>query len=125
MTQGTSKKILTGIVLDERTELTLNDLSRACSSSAEWIIELVEEGALEPVQHDTNSEKQFTNEQTRWRFPGNSLQRAQTAMRLQRDLRVNLAGVALAMDLLDEIEELRTRLGRIENMGRLKNIEDL
>ena len=33
-------------------------------------------------------------------------------MRLQRDLGINLAGVALVMDLLDEIEELRGRLRR-------------
>jgi chaperone modulatory protein CbpM len=31
-------------------------------------------------------------------------------MRLQRDLEMNLAGVALALDLLDEIESLRMRL---------------
>lgn len=101
-----TKKTLSGIVLDEHTELTLNDLSRACCSSAEWIIELVDEGALEPITpHKV---------QTQWRFPGSSLPRARTAMRLQRDLGVNLAGVALAMDLLDEIEQLRTRLCRFD-----------
>jgi len=95
---------LNGILLDEQTELTLNDLCRACSSSAEWIIELVEEGVLEPVGY----------QQTQWRFSGNSLQIAHTAMRLQRDLGVNLAGVALALDLLDEINTLQARLCRFE-----------
>lgn len=99
-----TQKILTGIILDEQTELSLNDLSRVCSTSAEWIIELVEEGALEPISH----------EEVHWRFTGNSLQRARTAMRLQRDLGINLAGVALAMDLLDEIEELQARLCRFD-----------
>ena len=98
------QKILSGILLDEQTELSLNDLSRACLSSAEWIIELVEEGALEPIDQ----------QQAHWQFPVNSLQRARTAMRLQRDLGINLAGVALALDLLDEIETLRTRLCRSE-----------
>lgn len=95
-----NQKILTGLVLDEQTELTLNDLCRICSSSAEWVIELVEEGALEPTGL----------EQSQWRFPGNSLQRARTARRLQQDLEINLAGVALVLDLLDEIETLRSRL---------------
>jgi chaperone modulatory protein CbpM len=104
MTQGMQKKTLTGIIIDEHTELTLNELSRACSSSAEWIIELVDQGALEPVSYS----------HTQWRFSGRSLQRARTAMRLQRDLGINLAGVALAIDLLDEIEELRARLCRLE-----------
>ncbi len=55
-------------------------------------------------------------QQTQWRFSGSALQRARTAMRLQRDLGINLAGVALAMDLLDEIEELRGRLRRQNQM---------
>lgn len=95
---------LSGILLDEQTELTLNDLCRACSSSADWIIELVDEGVLEPVIY----------QQTQWRFSGSSLQKARTAMRLQRDLGINLAGVALALDLLDEIETLHTHLCRVE-----------
>jgi chaperone modulatory protein CbpM len=35
-------------------------------------------------------------------------------MRLQRDLGINLAGVALAIDLLDEIEDLRAQLCRLQ-----------
>ena len=100
-----NQKILDGILLDEHAELTLNDLCRACSSSAEWIIELVEEGALEPI-----GVKSVSYQQTQWRFPANSLQRARRAMRLQRDLGINLAGVALALDLLDEIDALESRL---------------
>lgn len=38
------------------------------------------------------------------------LSRARTAMRLQRDLEINLSGVALALELLDQVNELRTRL---------------
>ena len=93
---------LTGILLDERTELSLSELSLACSSSTEWIIELVEEGALEPIGH----------EQAHWRFSGTSLAKARAAMRLHNDLKINLAGVALALDLIEEIETLRARLGR-------------
>ena len=99
-----TQQILDGILIDEQTELSLNDLCKACSSSAEWIIELVEEGALEPSGYI----------QTQWRFSGNSLQRARTAMRLQRDLGINLAGVALALDLLGEIKILESRLCKLE-----------
>jgi len=99
-----TQKTLSGILLDEQTELTLNDLCRACSSSAEWIIELVEEGVLEPVGY----------QQTQWRFSGISLQKVRTAMRLQQDLGINLAGIALALDLLDEINTLQARLCRYE-----------
>ena len=99
------QKILNGTLLDEQTELTLNDLCFACSSSEEWIIELVDEGALEPVNFQVTG-----YQQTQWLFSANSLQRARTAMRLQRDLNINLSGVALALDLLEEIEILETQL---------------
>jgi chaperone modulatory protein CbpM len=36
------------------------------------------------------------------------------ALRLKRDLGVNIAGAALAIDLLEELEELRARLQRFE-----------
>ena len=99
-----NQQMYNGIIIDEETELTLNDLCKACSSSAEWIIELVEEGALEPIGY----------QQTQWRFSGNNLQRARTAMRLQRDLGLNLAGIALALDLLEKIETLESRLCQFE-----------
>jgi chaperone modulatory protein CbpM len=47
-----------------------------------------------------------------WRFGGDSLRRAKTAAHLTHDLELNIAGVALALDLLDEIAELRTRIKR-------------
>jgi chaperone modulatory protein CbpM len=100
-----NQKILSGTLLDEQTVLSLDELCHACSSSTEWVIELVEEGALQPVGHDPSQ----------WQFTGTSLLRAHTAMRLQRDLGLNLAGIALALDLLDEMETMRARLQRLEN----------
>ena len=99
-----TQQMLNGILIDDETELSLNDLCKVCSSSAEWIIELVEEGALEPIGY----------QQKQWRFSGVNLQRARTAMRLQRDLGLNLAGVALAVDLLEQIETLESRLIQYE-----------
>lgn len=99
-----TQTILNGILLDEHTELSLNDLCRACSTSAEWVIELVDEGVLEPINY----------QQTLWRFTGVSLKKAQVAVRLQRDLGINIAGIALAVELLDEIETLQARLNCLE-----------
>ncbi len=94
---------LAGIVLDEQAQLTLAELSRACAAQAEHIIELVEEGVLEPA----GDEPQL------WRFTCVHLRRARVAVRLQRDLGINLAGAALALQLLDEVEALRARLRAI------------
>lgn len=94
--------VLTGYVLDETVTLTLTELSGVCRVREEQIIELVEEGIIEPaIRHQG------------WVFPSTQLRRIGRAVRLQRDLEINAAGVALALDLLDEIEELRARLGRI------------
>ena len=99
-----TSKTLIGILLDEQVELSLHDLCHACSTSTEWVVELVDEGVLEPIGH----------EQAHWRFSGPSLLRARAAIRMQQDLQINLAGVALALDLMEEIEAMRERLRRFE-----------
>ena len=47
-----------------------------------------------------------------WRFRGDSLARMRLATRLMQDLEINAAGVALALDLLERIAELESRLRR-------------
>jgi len=95
---------LGGIIWEEQTGLTLADICRACAVHAEYIIELVEEGVLVPVGR----------EPVYWRFSGAHMHRAAVALRLQRDLGINLAGVALALQLLDEIEALRARISALK-----------
>lgn len=95
--------ILTGIVVEEELTFTLEDLCRACHAQDRQIVALVEAGILKPRGPSI----------AQWHFSGISLYRARTALRLQRDLEVNLAGAALAIDLLDEIRELRARLQQL------------
>lgn len=99
---ATKRSIVTGVVLDEQIELSLSDLCRSCSVERRVIVALVEEGILVPTAR--------SKEQKEYRFSGSSISRAARALRLQKDLQLNLAGVAVALDLLDEIERLRTRL---------------
>ncbi|MBQ0724610.1 MAG: chaperone modulator CbpM [Cycloclasticus sp.] len=100
--------ILKGDLLDDNAELSLNDLCQACAGSTDWVLELVAEGVIEPSGQ----------QQTAWRFSARCLQRAHTAMRLQRDLHINLSGVALAIDLLEEIEALQARLMHFEPLDK-------
>jgi chaperone modulatory protein CbpM len=100
---------LRGIILDEQSVLTLTELSHACSVQTGYIIELVDEGLLTPdIVAEENEPRQ--NEPQHWRFSGTQMRRARVAMRLQSDLGINLAGVALALQLLDEIENLRAQV---------------
>ena len=88
------------ILIEEHAELTLADVCSACTVEIDSIVALVDEGVLEPVG----------GESRQWRFSGAQLRRATAALRLQQDLGVNAAGVALALDLLDEIDRLRAQL---------------
>lgn len=97
-------KTLGGTLLDDQVFFSLQEICTACSVRTEWVIELVEEGILEPRG----------NERTQWSFSGSSISRVQLARRLQKDLEINLAGVALAIDLLDEIHAMRSRLRYLE-----------
>jgi len=101
----TSKQTLTGLILDEDSLFTLDEISTACAVHTEYIIELVDEGIVEPMGQQ--------REQQQWAFTGKNLLRALKARRLQQDLGINLAGAALVLDMLEEIEQLRERLRRL------------
>jgi len=89
--------ILAGELLDESREYDLERLCRLCRLERAEVVEMVVESVVEPVGADPEH----------WRFTGRAVTRVQIAARLSRDLGVNAAGAALALDLLDEIERLR------------------
>ena len=97
-------KLLSGDLVDEDMEMTLAQLCQACELSEAQIIELVEQGIIDPLGP----------EPAEWRFVSVSLRRVRITRNLQRDLGVNAPGAALALELLEQIEELRTRLQRLE-----------
>lgn len=96
------RSLAKGSIVAEEIHLTLVDLCQACSASEEHVIAWVCEGALEPIGTTPQD----------WRFTGQALRRTRLAVWLTRDLEVNPSGVALALDLLDEIAALRARLQR-------------
>jgi chaperone modulatory protein CbpM len=97
-------KLLSGDLIGEDEEITLAQLCRACELSEQEIIQLVDQGILEPMGP----------EPAEWRFVSVSLRRVRITRNLQRDLGVNAPGAALALELLEEIEELRSRLRQLE-----------
>jgi chaperone modulatory protein CbpM len=96
--------LLSGDLLEENVELSLAQLCHACELSEEQIVELVDQGVIAPLGH----------EPANWRFLSISLRRVRLTRNLKRDLGVNTPGAALALDLLEELEQLRTRLRRYE-----------
>jgi chaperone modulatory protein CbpM len=94
---------VTGFILEDQTELTLNDICRACAAEAPLIVEMVDEGVLAPSG----------DAPAQWRFTGVHIRRARTALNQQRDLGVNLPGAALAIQLIEELDSLRAQLHRL------------
>ncbi len=93
---------LSGEIFEQYAVLTVRDLSRMCTVGTHEIVELVDEGILNAAVNDSGE----------WQFTGEALRRARLALRLQRDLEVNLAGVALALQLMAEIDALRSAVRR-------------
>lgn len=80
--------------------LSLDELAAICGVTPQQIQELISFAVLHPHGHV----------QIEWRFDSMQIKRAKRAFRLQRDLEVNVAGIALALDLMDELDALRTQL---------------
>lgn len=86
--------------------LSMSEICRCCGVHAELIIEMVEYGVVEPARIDDNR---------RWLFAGETLARLNRAQRLRRDLQLDLPGLALSLDLLDEIDALRRQVASLQH----------
>ncbi len=89
---------------DYEYSLTLAELSQCCGVSAEKILVLVNEGVLDP---NGDSDRD-------WVFGGSDLVRARRALRLERDLGINPAGIALVLQLREESKRLHHRVKILE-----------
>ena len=89
-------------IVEEDVHLTLVELCRACRAEEEQVRVWVIEGVLTPIGESPPE----------WRFAGASLRRARLALTLTRELEINAPGVALALDLMDEIAALKASLRR-------------
>ena len=90
-------------VLDDTMTWGIIETCILCRVDHDLIHEMINEGVLSP---------EGTSPET-WQFNAVAIKRIQVTLRLQSDLRVNLAGAALALDLLEELEELRSQLRQI------------
>ena len=95
-----------GSLVEEEVHMSIVEISQATRAPEDLIMSWVSEGVLSPAGSSPED----------WRFSGDSLKRAKTAAHLTHDLELNTPGVALALDLLDEITHLRSKLHR-QNLG--------
>jgi len=93
-----------GDLVTDKPELTLEDVCESCVISQTEIATYVEEGIVKAEGADP----------AQWRFSHFDVVEVRRAQRLTRDLGLNPAGVALAFQLMDEIEVLKTQLSRLD-----------
>ena len=100
----TSKTPQDGDIVTDMPALSIDDLRGICGLSLDQVQAYVAEGIVVPLGAGPEQ----------WRFSRLSVITIRRAHRLERDLGLNLAGVALALELMAEVETLRQRLARYE-----------
>ena len=89
-------------IVDETLNLDLKHFAIACGQRPEWILQLLEYEIL-PARPENRIHQFF----------GDDIARARRAYRLQRDFEASLSAVAMMMDLLDEVQQLRKQVKHI------------
>ena len=77
--------------------LTLTDVTQSVHIAIETVIVIVDHGIVEP-------RGQLPEE---WQFEPHMLATLRQAMRLHRDLEMDWAGIAVALSLIDKLQQLR------------------
>ena len=91
------------VSLTETCEFSLEELVEISGLPESELRELVEYGAIAPVDPAA----------AHWRFTGRCVVTMRTASRLRADFELEPHGVALVISLLDRIGELESELGRL------------
>ena len=102
-----SRQVTVGEVLEEDVWLTFDEVARCCDVSPERLKAIVDEGVIEPAAPYHAGAN----------FCGDSLSRVSMVVRLEDQLGVNLAGAALAIELLGELKQLRSQVRTLQ-VGR-------
>jgi chaperone modulatory protein CbpM len=90
--------------LDNRGALTLVELAECSGLTEAELRDLVDLGALEPLDPDA----------AEWNFESRCLVAARAARRLRHDFELDTHGLALVLSLLDRVEALESELQRLQ-----------
>ncbi|SPL71005.1 chaperone modulator CbpM [Acinetobacter stercoris] len=93
---------LNGEIVDERNSFDLVHFAQVCGQSPDWVLQLLEYDILPARPEDRIHQ-----------FFGEDVARARRAFRLQRDFEASFSAVAMMMDLIDEVQQLRKQVRHI------------
>jgi chaperone modulatory protein CbpM len=86
--------------LDERGAVTLIELAQCSGLSEVELLELVDMGAIEPLDPDAGQ----------WSFGSHCIVAARAASRLRKDFELDTSGLAVVLSLLDRVHELENEV---------------
>lgn len=89
---------------NNKIQFSLEELCRVTDLPTATIIEIVEQGIVEPTGGSPES----------WAFTTQMIVVTKKAQRLHRDLDIDWSGIALALCLIDELEQLREKNQRLQ-----------
>ena len=93
--------MLIGVCLGDEHPLDLESFARACSSDADFIRQLVDEGLVQPIATFKD-----------WHFAAQEIAHVRRIRRLQHAFDLNLQAVAVMLDLMQHNERLLSALRR-------------
>lgn len=103
-------RILSVELVEPTATFTLREICERGDCHAEFVIKLVSYGVIAPVEESPEARQ--------WEFDLDALARLRKAQRLQRDLKMNLPGLAMSLELLDEVQEMRREVNRLNQQLR-------
>ena len=83
-------------------QITTEEICRLSNINIDTMVEIVEHGIIQPKGGDN-----LKHQPDSWLFDPELIGTAKKAIRLHRDLDIDWAGIALAIELLDELDTLR------------------
>lgn len=87
----------------QKTYLNFDELCEICQVESDMLNDLIRYEIVHPFGGEPD-----------WMFDLVELNRVKKALRLQHDLEMNLAGVAVVLDLLDELDQIQSRMRLLE-----------
>lgn len=94
-----AKTIVAGVLMDANTSISYVEICQKCNISEDVLYELLEHGLVNTLTITKKKHLDAAN-----------LARIKTASRLHHDLNVNIPGVVLVLELLDELNLVRNEL---------------
>jgi chaperone modulatory protein CbpM len=96
-------------LIEQNTLYSVHEFCEICRIRQEVLVELIREGVILPQDPSDDT----------WVFTQRAVTRFKRAYRLQRDLDLNLSGVALSVELLEEIDQLNEEIALLKSKLRM------